>query len=93
MELFPQKKSTYFQHGSFTETSRYCKVIYPIRPVEKLAPIAGIINGKLNSTIKLNGNLDAAMRPDLNINGRFIGTITFNNTKFNKFYFINGIRL
>jgi DNA mismatch repair protein MutH len=29
-------------------------------------PIAGIINGKLNSTIKLNGNLDAtAMRPDL----------------------------
>jgi hypothetical protein len=37
-----------------------------IRPVEKLAPIAGIINGKLNSTIKLNGNLDAtAMRPDL----------------------------
>jgi hypothetical protein len=25
----------------------------------KNCPIAGIINGKLNSTIKLNGNLDA----------------------------------
>jgi hypothetical protein len=38
---------------------------HPIRPVEKLAPIAGIINGKLNSTIKLNGNLDATAMPDL----------------------------
>ena len=27
--------------------------------LKKIAPIAGIINGKLNSTIKLNGNLDA----------------------------------
>jgi hypothetical protein len=60
----------------------------------KNAPIAGIINGKLNSTIKLNGNLDAtAMRPDLKSNRGFIGAVTFNNTKCNKFYFINGIRL
>ncbi len=27
--------------------------------LKKIAPIAGIINGKLNSSIKLNGNLDA----------------------------------
>jgi hypothetical protein len=34
--------------------------------LKKIAPIAGIINGKLNSTIKLNGKLDAkAMTPDL----------------------------
>jgi hypothetical protein len=33
--------------------------------LKKLAPIAGIVNGKLNSTIKLNGNLDQSMSPDL----------------------------
>jgi len=34
--------------------------------MKKIAPIAGIINGKLNSTIKLNGNLDAhELTPDL----------------------------
>lgn len=34
--------------------------------LKKIAPIAGIINGKLNSTINLNGNLDAKeMTPDL----------------------------
>jgi hypothetical protein len=34
--------------------------------LKKIAPIAGIINGKLNSTIKLSGNLDAnEMTPDL----------------------------
>ena len=34
--------------------------------LKKVAPIAGIINGKLNSTINLNGNLDAKeMTPDL----------------------------
>ncbi len=34
--------------------------------LKKIAPIAGIINGKLNSTIKLNGNLDGkTMSPDL----------------------------
>jgi hypothetical protein len=60
-----------------SQTSRYCTIIYPIRPVEKLAPIAGIINGKLNSTIKLNGNLDAtAMRPDLKtVTGDLLGQL------------------
>lgn len=34
--------------------------------MKKIAPLAGIINGKLNSTIKLNGNLDAKeLTPDL----------------------------
>jgi hypothetical protein len=77
MELFRQKKKCLLSIWTFTQTSRYCTIIYPIRPVEKLAPIAGIINGKLNSTIKLNGNLDAtAMRPDLkNSNRRFIGQL------------------
>jgi len=35
--------------------------------LKKIAPIAGVINGKLNSNIKLSGNLDAKeMTPDLN---------------------------
>ena len=34
--------------------------------MSKIAPIAGVINGKLNSKIKLSGNLDAKeMTPDL----------------------------
>lgn len=34
--------------------------------MKKIAPLAGVINGKLNSTIKLNGNLDAKeLTPDL----------------------------
>ena len=34
--------------------------------MKKIAPIAGVINGKLNSTIQLSGNLDATkMTPDL----------------------------
>ncbi len=34
--------------------------------LEKIAPIAGVVNGKLNSTIKLSGNLDSReMTPDL----------------------------
>ena len=34
--------------------------------MKKIAPIAGVINGKLNSNIQLSGNLDAAkMTPDL----------------------------
>lgn len=45
--------------------------------LKKLAPIAGIVNGKLNSTIKLNGNLDAtAMRPDLKtLTGDLLGQL------------------
>ena len=53
--------------------------------LKKLAPLAGIINGKLNSTIKLNGNLDAtAMRPDLKtLTGDLLGQLlstTLNST-------------
>ncbi|TPG35501.1 AsmA family protein [Flavobacterium pectinovorum] len=45
--------------------------------MKKIAPIAGIINGKLNSTIKLNGNLDAKeLTPDLNsISGDLLGQL------------------
>ena len=45
--------------------------------LKKIAPIAGIINGKLNSTIKLNGNLDAmALTPDLkSLSGDLLGQL------------------
>ena len=45
--------------------------------LKKIAPIAGIINGKLNSTIKLNGNLDAKeMTPNLKtLSGDLIGQL------------------
>ncbi|PBJ11753.1 AsmA-like C-terminal region-containing protein [Flavobacterium sp. ACN6] len=45
--------------------------------MKKIAPIAGIINGKLNSTIKLKGNLDAKeLTPDLkSISGDLIGQL------------------
>jgi len=45
--------------------------------LKKIAPIAGIINGKLNSTIKLNGNLDAtALTPDLaTLTGDLLGQL------------------
>lgn len=45
--------------------------------LKKIAPIAGVINGKLNSTIKLSGNLDAKeMTPDLNsITGDLLGQL------------------
>ncbi len=43
--------------------------------LKKIAPIADVINGKLNSTIKLSGNLDAKeMTPDLNtLSGDLLG--------------------
>ncbi len=45
--------------------------------LKKIAPIAGIINGKLNSTIKLNGNLDATeFTPDLaSLSGDLLGQL------------------
>ena len=45
--------------------------------LKKIAPIAGIVNGKINSNIKLNGNLDAKeMTPDLNsLSGDLIGQL------------------
>jgi hypothetical protein len=53
--------------------------------LKKIAPIAGIINGKLNSTIKLNGNLDAKeLTPDLKtLTGDLLGQLlstTINST-------------
>ncbi len=43
--------------------------------LKKIAPIAGVISGKINSTIKLSGNLDAKeMTPDLNtLSGDLLG--------------------
>lgn len=45
--------------------------------LKKIAPIAGVINGKLNSSIQLSGNLDAAkMTPDLKtISGDLAGQL------------------
>ncbi len=45
--------------------------------MKKIIPIAGIINGKLNSTIKLSGNLDAnEMTPDLKtLSGDLLGQL------------------
>ena len=44
--------------------------------LKKIAPIAGIINGKLNSTIKLNGNLTDEMSPDLKtLTGDLLGQL------------------
>ncbi|TPD65566.1 AsmA-like C-terminal region-containing protein [Flavobacterium microcysteis] len=45
--------------------------------MKKIAPIADAINGKLNSTIKLSGNLDAkTMSPDLNtLSGDLFGQL------------------
>ena len=44
--------------------------------LKKIAPIAGIVNGKLNSTIKLNGNLTDSMSPDLKtLTGDLIGQL------------------
>jgi len=48
--------------------------------MKSIAPIAGVINGKLNSTIKVSGNLDAKeMTPDLktlsgDLLGQFLST-------------------
>ena len=45
--------------------------------MKKIAPIAGIINGKLNSTIKLSGNLDEKeLTPDLkSLSGDLLGQL------------------
>ena len=53
--------------------------------LKKIAPIAGIINGTLNSSIKLNGNLDAKeLTPDLKtLTGDLLGQLlstTVNST-------------
>ncbi|MES2574508.1 MAG: AsmA-like C-terminal region-containing protein [Bacteroidota bacterium] len=45
--------------------------------LKKIAPIAGIINGKFNSTIKVNGNLNATeLTPDLSsLSGDLLGQL------------------
>lgn len=45
--------------------------------LKSIAPIAGVITGKLNTNIKVNGNLDAKeMTPDLNsLSGDFLGQL------------------
>lgn len=45
--------------------------------LKKIAPIAGIINGKINSTMKFNGNLDAMeLTPDLSsLSGDLLGQL------------------
>ena len=51
--------------------------------LKKMAPIAGIIEGKFNSNIKLNGNLDGTMKPDINsIVGDLFGQLQ--NTTINE---------
>jgi hypothetical protein len=50
--------------------------------LKKIAPIAGIIDGKFTSAIKLNGNLDNSMKPIVNsIVGDLFGNLL--NTKIN----------
>ena len=51
------------------------KTFTQLEMLKKIAPIAGIINGKLNSTINLSGKLDAKeMTPDLkSITGDLLG--------------------
>ena len=50
--------------------------------LKKIAPIAGIIDGKFTSTIKLNGNLDNSMKPIVNsMKGDLFGNLL--NTKVN----------
>jgi hypothetical protein len=44
--------------------------------LKKIAPIAGVVAGKLNSTIKLSGNLTQEMTPDLNsLSGDLLGQL------------------
>ena len=53
------------------------KTFTQLEMLKKIAPIAGFINGKLNSTINLTGNLDAkAMTPNLKtITGDLLGQL------------------
>ncbi|MBC7641485.1 MAG: AsmA family protein, partial [Flavobacterium sp.] len=53
--------------------------------LKKMAPIAGIIDGNFNSTIKLNGNLDNAMKPDISsIVGDLFGQLQNTNINASK---------
>jgi hypothetical protein len=59
------------------------KTFTQLEMLNKIAPIAGVINGKLNSNIKLSGNLDPKeMTPNLNsLSGDLLGQLV--DTKVN----------
>lgn len=61
--------------------------------LKKIAPIAGIINGKLNSTLKVNGSLDALeLTPNLNsISGNLLGQLLSTTVNSKKSSLLNGI--
>ena len=61
--------------------------------LKKIAPIAGIVNGKLNTTIKLNGNLNASeMTPDLKtISGDLIGQLLSTTVNANNSTLLKGL--
>jgi hypothetical protein len=61
--------------------------------MKKMAPIAGIINGKLNSTIKLKGNLDAKeLTPDLkSISGDLLGQLLSTTVNANNSTVLNSL--
>jgi hypothetical protein len=63
MALFRKRKSTHFWYEFRIKSSKE-GIFYAIRPTKEVGS-TGIVNGKLNSTIKLNGNLDQSMSPDL----------------------------
>lgn len=58
-----------------------------LNTLKAITPIADVINGKMNSTIKLNGNLTQSMMPDIkSISGDLLGTIlqgSLNKSKSN----------
>jgi hypothetical protein len=61
--------------------------------LKKIAPIAGIISGKINSTIKLNGNLDAkALTPDLKtLSGDLLGQLLNTTVNANNSTLLSGL--
>jgi hypothetical protein len=60
-----QKVPTFDMNLGFNQVD-IAQTFTQLEMMKKIAPIAGIISGKLNSTIKLNGNLDAnELTPDL----------------------------
>ncbi len=60
---------------------------------KKIAPIAGVINGKLNSTVKVSGNLDAnEMTPDLKtISGDLLGQLLSTTVNSNNSNLLNAL--
>lgn len=61
--------------------------------LKKIAPIAGIISGKINSTIKLHGNLDAkALTPDLKtLSGDLLGQLLNTTVNANNSTLLSGL--